>query len=147
MDHVEYVYTGGIDADEVDDLVRDRDHGVLSLARDDEAYAVPVNYHYDGERVRFRLGADPEDKKIAFATATTTATLVVYDVGGPEDAWSVVVRGPIRRLTDDERAAVDDAEINEDFPPFHLFDETVESVDIALYELDPDEITGRRTVE
>ena len=147
MDHVESVYTGGIDADEVDDLLRDRDHGVLSLARDDEAYAVPVNYHYDGERVRFRLGADAESTKIAFADRTTTATLVVYDVTASGEAWSVLVRGSIDRLTEAERGAVTDAEINEDFPPFHLFDETVESVDIALYELIPDEITGRRTVE
>jgi len=147
MDHVEYVYTGGIDEERVEELLQEAAHGVLSLARDGEAYAVPVNYDYDADRFLFRLGEEADSRKIAFADATETAPLVVYDVAAPDDAWSVLVRGAIRRLSDDERAAVDDADINAEFPPFHLFDETVESLDIALYELTPSEITGRQTVE
>jgi hypothetical protein len=41
MEHVEYVYTEGIDEEEISQLLEERGHGLLALPRDDDAYAVP----------------------------------------------------------------------------------------------------------
>jgi nitroimidazol reductase NimA-like FMN-containing flavoprotein (pyridoxamine 5'-phosphate oxidase superfamily) len=147
MDHVDYVYTEGMAAEDVERYLDERGHGVLALARDGDAYAIPIDYHYDGDGLLFRLGVEATSAKLAFADATDTATLVLYDVDDDGDSRSVVVRGPIRQLSASERGAFDDTAINEAFPPFHLFDETVESVDVTLFELTPTEITGRRTVD
>ena len=40
-----------------------------------------------------------------------------------------------------------DTELNEQFPPFRLFDESVSEVEMLIYELHPDEITGRKTTD
>ena len=37
MEHVEYVYTAGIDEEEIGPLLAKRGHGVLALAQDDDA--------------------------------------------------------------------------------------------------------------
>jgi hypothetical protein len=37
MEHVEYVYTEGIDEEEIRELLEERGHGVLALLRDDDA--------------------------------------------------------------------------------------------------------------
>jgi len=145
MEHVEYVYTAGLSEGDVQRHLRNRGHGVLALADGGDSYAVPLNYHYDGDRILVRLSTEPDSRKIEFVETTETATLVVYDVDG-DASWSVLIRGEIRRLPEAEQATFTDTAINEAFPPFRLFDEDVDAVEMAIYELDPDEITGRRSV-
>lgn len=147
MENVEYVYTEGIDEDEIEDLLRERGHGVLSLARDDEAYAVPIHYYYDGSTVLMRLSEEDHSTKISFAERTATATLVVYRVLEDDSSWSVMVRGPLVRVGATDDGPWSETFINEHFPNFRLFDETVPEVAMVMYELTPAEMTGRRTVE
>lgn len=147
MDHVEYVYTAGIDGPEIDRRLRERGHGVLALARADDAYGIPINYCYDGDQLFVRFGESTDSEKLEYANQTGTATLVVYDASDEPNSWSVIVRGQLRRLDEEERAAFTETDLNEAFPPFRLFDEVVESVDIAIFELVPDAVTGRMTVE
>jgi hypothetical protein len=147
MKHADYVYTRGIDDDEVERRLRERSHAVLALARENDAYAVPLNYHYDEERLFLRVSEEPGSTKVAFIRSTETATLVVYGVEDDERSWSVMVRGRIDRLPDDEQEGITDALVNEWFPPFRLFDEDVLDVEMAIYELVPDEMIGRKTPE
>jgi uncharacterized protein len=147
MKQVDYVYTRGIDDEEVERRLRERSHGVLALARDDNAYAVPLNYHYDGERLLLRVSEEPESTKVAYVQSAETVTFVVYGVEDNERSWNVMVRGKIDQLPDDEQEGITDALVNELFPPFRLFDEDVLDVEMAIYELDPDEIIGRKTPE
>jgi hypothetical protein len=142
MEHAEYVYTTGMDETELDDHLRTAGHGVLALAAGDEAYAVPLNYHYDGSRLLLRVsGHDDRSEKRRFLDATATATLVCYAVS-PGESWSIHVRGPVEQYSAD----VDEETINEWFPPFHLFDEDVAAVEFDLYELGMDAVVGRKTV-
>ncbi|MFC7079660.1 pyridoxamine 5'-phosphate oxidase family protein [Halorussus caseinilyticus] len=140
MEHVEYVYTFGMTDEELDEYLRNAEVGVLSLADEGDAYAVPVGYHYDGERLVVRLGERDDSTKMDYLETTTTATLVVYEKEGEQSSWSVLVRGTLRELPPET-----DREINEQFEPFRLFDETIEDVDAAVYELEMAEVTGRRT--
>ena len=147
MDHVEYVYTAGMDGEEIDRRLRECGHGVLALARGNDAYGIPLNYCYDGNRLFVRFGESADSEKLDYANETGTATLVVYDASDEPNSWSVIVRGQLRRLDEEERAAFTESDLNEAFPPFRLFDETVECVDIAIFELVPEAVAGRKTIE
>ena len=147
MEHVEYVYTEGIDEEEIGRLLEERGHGVLALARDDIAYAVPLNYLYDGSRLLVRVSDEHESTKVAYAESTETATFIVYEMDEAGNSWSVMIRGEIRPLSAEEQGQFTDTEINEQFPPFRLFDEAVPEVEMLIYELDPYEITGRKTID
>lgn len=146
MEHVEYRYTEGMSKEEVDQRLRKQGHGVLALADNNDSYAVPLNYYYDESRVLLRVSNRPKSEKVAFAEATKTATLVVYDADG-DPGWSILVRGVIRQLPETEQQEFTDTIINEVFPPFRLFDEDVEEVTMTIYELEPDHITGRKSME
>ena len=117
------------------------------MARDDDAYAVPVNYLYDGSRLLVRVSDEPESTKVAYAESTETATFIVYEMDEAGNSWSVMIRGEIRPLSAEEQARFTDTEINEQFPPFRLFDEAVPEVEMLIYELNPHEITGRKTTD
>jgi hypothetical protein len=83
-----------------------------------------------------------ESEKGRFLETTERATFVCYDASTSE-SWSIHVRGPIRKWEGD----ADEATINEWFPPFRLFDETVENVEFSLYELRMETVVGRETIE
>ncbi|RLM64152.1 pyridoxamine 5'-phosphate oxidase family protein [Halorubrum sp. Atlit-26R] len=141
MKHAEYVYTSGMTESETDARLRAGEHGVLGLAADDDAYAVPLSYHYDGDRFLLRVSEhDDESEKRSFLEATATATFVCYE-SSTDESWSVHVRGPIRKVD----AEVDEATLNERFQPFRLFDEAVENVAFSLYELGMETVIGRKT--
>lgn len=147
MKHAEYVYTEGVDEEDVDRWLRENSYGVLALARENDAYAVPLNYHYDGERLFLRLSEEPKSTKVAYTQSTETATFLVYGVEDDERSWSVMIRGRLDRLPDEEQQEISDRRLNEWFPPFRLFDEEILNVEMVIYELDPDEIIGRKTLE
>ncbi|MDZ5811460.1 pyridoxamine 5'-phosphate oxidase family protein [Halorubrum sp. AD140] len=142
MDHVEYVYTTGMTESEVNDYLQAGEHGVLGLADDDDAYAIPLSYHYDGERLLLRVSQhDHESEKGRFLRTTDTATFVCYEAS-TDESWSIHVRGPIEEWSKN----VDESTLNKWFQPFRLFDETVENVEFSLYELQIETVLGRKTV-
>ena len=147
MEHVEYVHTAGMDRDAVEARLRETETGVLSLADGDEAYGLPMAHYYEGgDSIVFRLGVDDDSEKVAFLESTERACYVVYSYESPERSWSVLARGEIHPLSaGDERFDV--AEINRQFPDLRIFDEDVAELDVRLFELRADTITGRKTVE
>jgi nitroimidazol reductase NimA-like FMN-containing flavoprotein (pyridoxamine 5'-phosphate oxidase superfamily) len=143
MGHVEYVYTSGMNESDIDAHLRAGEHGVLGLADDNDAYAIPLSYHYDGDRFLLRVSEhDHDSEKGRFLQTTDTATFVCYEAS-TDESWSIHVRGPIQKREED----VDEATLNKWFQPFRLFDEAVEGVEFSLYELQMETVIGRKTVE
>lgn len=143
MDHVEYVYTTGMSAAEVEEQLQAGEHGVLGLADEDDAYAIPLSYHYDGERLLLRVSEhDDDSEKKRFLETTRTATFLCY-AASTTDSWSIHIRGPIKKWPGE----VDEAIINKWFPPFRVFDEAVENVEFSLWELQMDTVIGRKTID
>jgi len=143
MEHAEYVYTSGMTESDVEDHLQAGEHGVLGLAGGDDAYAIPLSYHYDGERFLLRVSEHGHDsEKGRFLETTDTATFVCYEASTGE-SWSILVRGPIEESQTD----VDETTLNTWFQPFRLFDEAIEDVEFALYELGMETVIGRKTVE
>ena len=143
MDHVEYVYTSGMNESEIDDYLQAGEHGVLGLANDNDAYVIPLSYHYDGDQFLIRVSEhDDDSQKGQFLETTETATFVCYEATTTE-SWSIHVRGPVQEWDGD----IDETTLNEWFPPFRLFDEAVEGVEFSLYDLGMETVIGRKTVE
>jgi nitroimidazol reductase NimA-like FMN-containing flavoprotein (pyridoxamine 5'-phosphate oxidase superfamily) len=143
MDHVEYVYTSGMTEADIDERLQAGEHGVLGLAEDNEAYAIPLSYHYDGSRLLLRVSDhDEESEKGRFLETTETATFVCYEASTKE-SWSIHVRGPVEKW----EADIDETTLNEWFQPFRVFDEATENVGFSLYDLGMETVIGRETVE
>ncbi|RBI61699.1 pyridoxamine 5'-phosphate oxidase family protein [halophilic archaeon] len=140
MEHVEYLYTFGMDEAELERHLREAETGVLSLARGDDAYAVPVGCHFDGDRLLLRLAAESGSEKMSFVEDTGRACFVVYEAT-TDESRSVLVAGELR-ATDVE---FDETTINEWFAPLRVFDEAIDEVEPVVYELEMAEVTGRRT--
>jgi len=143
MEHAEYVHTTGMDEADVEAHLHESEHGVLALADADDAYAVPISHHYDDERLLLRVSHHGDDaaEKVRYLETTRTATFVCHEAND-SSSWSVLVRGPIAPWTGD----VSESTLNEWFPPFRLFDESVDEVEFTLYELEMRSVVGRRTV-
>lgn len=142
MTENDYTYTEGMTDHETEERLREAKAGVLALARDGDAYAIPVACHYDGEAVVLRLGEHEGSEKMAYLETTDRASLVLYGYTPPDESWSVVVRGPIARLDDREDPASPGADA---FLPIRIFGEPVDEVEEVLYELETESVTGRRT--
>lgn len=146
VDNIEYVYTVGMDETDVAAHLERAHTGVLALADDGNAYAVPVSFHYDDGRLFLRMADDGSSKKLELLDSTARATFLVFDAEGEDDSWSVLIRGPVRELSGSERARFDAAAVNESFPPLRVFDETVEDLVVRVCEMDVEELTARKTV-
>jgi len=142
-----FAYTRAMSDDEIESRLQEVGHGVLSLADGDDSYAIPLYHHYEDGRFFFRLGETPDNRKADYIETTETATYVVFEAEETVDAaeergWSVVARGPIERVPR-SRSAYDIESINEQFSPIRLFDEAHDEVELTLYELRPEMLSGR----
>lgn len=142
MEHVEYVHTVGMTDREIDERLREHEVGVLSLAREGDAYSVPISYNWDGERLLLRLTDDDHSKKMAYVDTTEEACFLLYAAG--EDSWSIVVTGRLHLLDSDRGDGFDDRTINEWFDEVRIFDEAIDEVVVYVYEFEIESLTGRR---
>ncbi|WP_265110185.1 pyridoxamine 5'-phosphate oxidase family protein [Halosolutus halophilus] len=132
---------------EIDEFLGHRETGVLSLARDNEPYAIPISYGYDEESRVFymRLVSTPESEKREFLASTPQSRLVVYDEA--ESTYrSVIAKGTLESidpndLTPGQIAQYGDAKR----PLFEIWAEGKDALSIELYRLDPETLDGRRT--
>ena len=130
---------------ETDALLARHETGVLSLAREDEPYAIPVSYGYDPEtrRIYLRLVSTPESEKRRFLVDDPLATLVVYERDG-DGYRSVVASG---RLAEVEREDLTVEHVEQygeaKRPLFEVWDEGRPDLDVTLYRLDPTDLGGR----
>lgn len=135
--------------EDIDDFLSRTETGVLSFARDGEPYSIPISYGYnlDAQTFYLRLVSRPGSSKREFLSKTPTARLVVYAATNNESTyWSVVAAGPLVErdsvaLSPDEIAQYGDARR----PLFEIWGEGRDDLDIQLYELQPEELSGRRT--
>ena len=145
LDRIEYVYTFGMDDDEIVEELETNDVGILSLASDGVAYAVPVSFHHDESSLYLRLTSDGASKKLSYVDDTAEACFSLYAVESSRKSWSIVATGPIHELSAAEQEQFDEATINEQFSELRIFDEEIDTVEWTIYELEMEELTGRKT--
>ncbi|WP_335998821.1 pyridoxamine 5'-phosphate oxidase family protein [Halorientalis halophila] len=135
-----------LSADETDRVLARHETGVLSLARDDEPYAIPISYGYDSDQRQFylRLVSTPGSEKRQFLGSTPKVRLVVYE--NENGVYrSVVAVGTLEEIPRSE-LTVEHLEQYGDAkrPLFEIWGESKRDLDVRLYQLVPDELSGRR---
>ncbi|MFB6082855.1 MAG: pyridoxamine 5'-phosphate oxidase family protein [Halorientalis sp.] len=132
--------------DETDTVLARHETGVLSMARDDEPYAIPISYGYDSDERRFylRLVSAPGSEKRQFLRSTPQVRLVVYE--NERGVYrSVVVIGTLEEIPRSELTIEHVEQYGETKRPlFEIWGESKGDLDIQLYQLVPDELSGRR---
>jgi nitroimidazol reductase NimA-like FMN-containing flavoprotein (pyridoxamine 5'-phosphate oxidase superfamily) len=103
----------GIELDEaaIDDVLTEVGVGVLSMSAGGVPYGVPLSFGYDGDdRLYFVfLGATTELRKETYAEQSDVASFTTFDVD-PDGSWrSVIVAGPLDRITIDDWDAAREA--------------------------------------
>lgn len=112
------------------ELLESEQFGRLAYRLVDEVHIVPVNYLADGGCLLFRTGQG--NKLLAAALESDVAFEI--DQHDALSAWSVVARGHLRRLGDDEQARADRL-------PLHPW---VPTPKLEVIELVPEVVTARR---
>lgn len=132
--------------DEVDAFLGRKETGVLALARGDEPYAIPISYGYDDQARRFylRLVSTPESEKRRFLASSPSARLVVYEQDG-NTYHSVVSVGVLQNIPRSELTVEHIVQYGgAKRPLFEIWGESMDDLDVELYALDPDTLSGRR---
>jgi nitroimidazol reductase NimA-like FMN-containing flavoprotein (pyridoxamine 5'-phosphate oxidase superfamily) len=134
---------------DIDAFLGSQETGVLSLASADEPYAIPISYGYDaGTRtIYLRLVSTPDSEKGRFLASAPRARLVVYDEAPDEPTYrSVVAVGRLEEI-DPQALTVEDIEQYgaAKRPLFEIWGQGKADLDIHLYKLAPEELSGRRT--
>ena len=133
-----------MDRDEVDEFLREQGVGVLSLADGSEAYGVPISFGYDGDRLYFfmvRFGEGSE--KLDFAESTARASFATYDFPDEHHWRSVVVRGPLEPVPEDDLEAAEDA-LFDNARFANLFPYGEPMTERPRYRLTVEEVTGQQ---
>jgi hypothetical protein len=136
----------GLSREETDALLARHETGVLALARDDDPYSIPISYGYDSETRRFylRLVSTPQSEKRAFLASSPRARLVVYEEAEPVYRSAVAI-GTLEEIPRDELTVEHVEQYGEAKRPlFEIWGESKRTLDVRLYRLDPDELSGRQ---
>ncbi|WP_226005493.1 pyridoxamine 5'-phosphate oxidase family protein [Natrinema salinisoli] len=132
---------------EIDDFLSRHETGVLSLARTDEPYAIPISYGYDDDEREFymRMVSTPDSEKRQFLESTPQARLVVYDEVD-STYRSVIATGDLESIEPSELTPEQIAQYGEAKRPlFEIWADGKDALNIELYRLAPATLGGRRT--
>lgn len=133
--------------DAIDAFLDDRGTGVLSLARGDIPYAIPVSYGYEraSSEFYFRLSDHPDSRKRRFLDVPSTAQFVVYDRTDTE--WvSVIAAGELTEVPESALTTrVADALRRADLPVMDLMDTPPNELNFRVFRLTAHDVTGRTT--
>lgn len=137
-----------MDGAEITDFLDRHSIGTLALARENDAYAIPVSFAFDGESrdVYVRLGFTPESQKREFVGTDGLVTLVAFDE--TDGRWqSVVARGRLEEVTESSLdSTIEEAVHGLDIPYVTIFDRPASNLEFRLYRLDVDKLHGRKQV-
>ncbi|ELZ28034.1 pyridoxamine 5'-phosphate oxidase-like FMN-binding protein [Halogeometricum pallidum JCM 14848] len=136
---------------EVDEFLGRHETGVLSLARSNEPYSIPISYGYNADARTFfvRLVSTPESEKRQFLSSSPQARIVVYEESesNPTSTYrSVVGTGALEEISPSDLTVEHIEQYgNAKRPLFEIWGQSKKDLNIQLYTLNPDELSGRRT--
>jgi nitroimidazol reductase NimA-like FMN-containing flavoprotein (pyridoxamine 5'-phosphate oxidase superfamily) len=133
-----------MDGPEIGAFLDTQGTGVLSLARDDDGYGVPVSFAFEANESAFyfRFGYGPDSQKRAFVRAAETVTFTVYD-HTPEGWKSVVAEGELETLTETSlESSIEESIRNLDIPYFQVHAESAANLEHHVVRLEATKLTG-----
>lgn len=142
-----------MDRDEMASFLKQRGHGVLSLATAAGAYGTPISYGYYEEGLFLYLHQfGDSSRKFEMIEESPEATLTVYEIAGPDEWASVIVEGEPRSVGDAadtptlvERLVAQNTLLERaDFPSFDLEGDAFDSTFFLLWIEDMNVLRGER---
>jgi nitroimidazol reductase NimA-like FMN-containing flavoprotein (pyridoxamine 5'-phosphate oxidase superfamily) len=132
-----------LDDAEIDDVLYELGAGVLSMSADGVPYGVPLSFGYNGDRLYFVfLGASADLRKETYAEQADEASFTAVDVG-TDGAWrSVIVAGPLGRISPEEWDAARAAMLENAYQSALLADHELQE-NPNVWALDIQERSGR----
>jgi nitroimidazol reductase NimA-like FMN-containing flavoprotein (pyridoxamine 5'-phosphate oxidase superfamily) len=118
-----------LSAGECWELLESQEFGRLAYRLVDEVHIVPINYVADGDTLLFRTASGNK----LLAAALHSAVALEIDWHDDKTAWSVVARGHLRQLEEDEEHRVESL-------PLHPWTPTLK---YDVVELAPETVSGR----
>jgi nitroimidazol reductase NimA-like FMN-containing flavoprotein (pyridoxamine 5'-phosphate oxidase superfamily) len=133
-----------MDALEIESFLEEYGTGVLALASENDAYAIPVSYAFDAaaETIYFRMGFAPGSQKRKYLDDTDHLSFVVY--ADTEDGWkSVVVEGTAEQLGRNSLdAAMVEAMEGLDIPYYQVHERPATDVQFVIVRVDLTRMSG-----
>jgi nitroimidazol reductase NimA-like FMN-containing flavoprotein (pyridoxamine 5'-phosphate oxidase superfamily) len=133
-----------MDGPEIGSFLETQDTGVLSLARDDDGYGIPVAFSFDDDEsdFYFRLGYGPDSQKRTFVQTAETVTFTVYDYT-PEGWKSVVAEGGLETLTQTSlESSIEESVRGLEIPYFQVHAESSADLEHNVVRLNTMKLTG-----
>lgn len=128
----------------IDRVLEENGVGVLSMALDGTPYSIPMSFGYASDDTLYVLLAGPSEagKKMEFAAESETAQFLVYDVARDDEWESVIVSGPIDRITPEEWDSAREAMVDNAYRPDLVTRIDVQS-DPRVWSIDIETKSGR----
>lgn len=120
--------------------------GTIAFGSSEGAYALPMSFGYDdaNDNCIFQFAFGDGSEKRSYVEAGGSATLSVHERVSVDDWRSVVVRGPLAEVPDDERSrasAVFAAQAK--MASTEVFREPMQEIDFEWYAMNVENLTGR----
>lgn len=135
---------------EIDETLMRNGIGTLALNDDGIPYPIPMSFGYDGEKPFFvmQFGEERSSRKVACLDTSQKAGFLVYEqIGeGLNLEWrSVVMSGTLNEIEEgDSMEAFAALASNAEFAPdMEVWGVSLEDTELALYELDIEEVSGQ----
>lgn len=116
---------------------------------DHEPYSIPISYgyHASAQTIYLRLVSAPGSEKRQFLSSSPSCRIVVYDENNSGTEYrSVIASGTLEEIDPAEMSVEKIEQYGEARRPlFEIWGAEKEDLDIWLYKLHPDELSGRRT--
>lgn len=132
--------------DEIYDFLADHQTAVMSVKGSDQPYAVPITYRFDPETETFyfRLVFPRGSKKREFLPDLPECWLVSYVEDNPL-YQSVIAKGAPAEIREDDITPEIVSQLGKTSRPlFEMWKPSRANVDIRLYRMEAEELTGRQ---
>lgn len=133
-----------MDAIQIVDFLDTQQTGVLSLARENDSYGIPVSFAFDDTEhdIYLHLGYGSSSTKREFVDAVEWASFLVYD--RVDGKWkSVLARGTLEGVSEDSiDSTAYQAAKSLNIPYFQVFGDRDEALEFEIVRMDITELTG-----
>lgn len=132
--------------EEIHEFLANHQTAIMSVNGEDEPYSIPITYRFDPETETFyfRLVFPKGSEKREFLPEMPYCRLVSYVEDDPL-YQSVMAKGTPQEITEEDITPEHVTQLGETSRPlFEMWREPRANLDIRLYELEPQELTGRR---
>lgn len=132
--------------EEIHEFLAARQTAVMAVDMDEGPYAVPITYRFDPETETFyfRLVYPRQSEKRQFIPDVPESWLISYSEEDPL-YQSVIAKGQPEEIRQDEITPEHVVQLGQTSRPlFEMWRSSRSDVDIRLYEMQAEELTGRR---